>query len=96
MMQDLLQKLADRIQNTYFGKYRGFVSDNHDPEYRARLRLTVPSLPGEGVTDWALPCLPCGGLNGQQQITMPEVGTQVWVEFEEGDLTRPIWTGTFK
>ncbi|WP_422699207.1 phage baseplate assembly protein V, partial [Desulfosarcina cetonica] len=25
----------------------------------------------------------------------PEVGAQVWVEFEAGNLNQPIWTGTF-
>jgi len=94
-MQDLLQQLADRIQNTYYGKYRGFVSDNHDPEHRARLRLTVPSLLGEEVTGWALPCMPYGGLKDQGQFTVPEIGAQLWVEFEEGELAHPIWTGTF-
>jgi len=94
-MQDLLQKIAHRVQNTYYGKYRGFVSDNNDPEHRARLRLTVPSVLGEAVTGWALPCMPFGGLADQGQFTVPEAGAQVWVEFEEGELAQPIWTGTF-
>jgi len=94
-MQDLLQKIAHRMQNTYYGKYRGFVSDHNDPEHRARLRLTVPSLLGEEITGWALPCMPFGGLADQGQFTVPEIGAQIWVEFEEGELAHPIWTGTF-
>ena len=94
-MQDLLQKIAHRVQNTYYGKYRGFVADNNDPEHRARLRLTVPSVLGEEVTGWALPCMPFGGLADQGQFTVPEPGAQVWVEFEEGELAHPIWTGVF-
>ncbi|MBN4077023.1 hypothetical protein JYT48_01995 [Mariprofundus ferrooxydans] len=94
-MQDLLQKIAHRVQNTYYGKYRGFVSNHEDPEHRARLRLTVPSVLGEEVTGWALPCMPFGGLANQGQFTVPEVGAQVWVEFEEGELAQPIWVGSF-
>ncbi|MDX8391062.1 MAG: phage baseplate assembly protein V [Mariprofundaceae bacterium] len=94
-MQDLLQKIAHRVQNTYYGKYRGFVSDNEDPEHRARLRLMVPSVLGEEITGWALPCMPFGGLADQGQFTVPEPTAQVWVEFEEGELKHPIWTGTF-
>ncbi len=94
-MQELLNQLAARVQNKYYGKYRGFVFDNEDPEHRARLCLTVPSVLGEEVTGWALPCLPFGGMADQGLFTVPEPGAQVWVEFEEGELSNPIWTGTF-
>jgi uncharacterized protein involved in type VI secretion and phage assembly len=83
-----------RSQRTY-GKYRGFVVDNADPELRGRVKLQVPALLGDQATDWALPCLPCGGLADQGWFWVPEVGAQVWVEFEGGDLAHPIWTGTF-
>ena len=26
-------------------------------------------------------------------LTLPENGSTIWVEFEGGDVTRPIWTG---
>jgi len=94
-MGDLLSNIAHRIQNTYYGKYRGVVSDNHDPENRARLRLTVPSVLGDEITDWALPCMPIVGAVDQGIFVVPEVGVPIWVEFEEGELARPIWTGTF-
>jgi phage baseplate assembly protein gpV len=94
-VEDLLVQLAQRVQNKYFGKYRGFVVDNQDPRHLARLRLRVPSVLGATELDWALPCLPFGGLADQGLFTVPEVGAQVWVEFEEGELSAPIWTGTF-
>lgn len=78
-----------------FGKYRGFVTDNADPDKLGRIKLQVPALLGEQATDWALPCLPCGGLANQGFLCVPDVGAQVWVEFEGGDLAYPIWTGTF-
>ena len=46
-------------------------------------------------TDWALPCLPYGGFDQQGMFMVPQVDAQVWVEFEEGDIHRPIWVGTF-
>lgn len=94
-MDDVVTQLSRELQRRVYGKYRGFVSDNDDPEKRARLRLTVPSLLGAEVTGWALPCLPFGGLAGQGWFAVPEAGAQVWVEFEEGDVSRPVWTGTF-
>ena len=94
-MEELLLKLAKQFQNKYFGKYRGFVVDNDDPEQRGRLRLSVPSVLGEAQTGWALPCLPFGGLADQGFFMVPEAGAQVWVEFEAGNISQPIWTGTF-
>jgi uncharacterized protein involved in type VI secretion and phage assembly len=94
-MDELLRELTRQVQNKYYGKYRGFVSDNSDPDQVGRLRVTVPSVLGDTVTGWALPCLPFGGLADQGLFIIPEVGAQVWVEFEEGELSHPIWAGTF-
>ena len=95
MPEELLQQLVRQVQNKYYGKYRGFVVDNNDPEQLGRLKVRVPSILGNTVTGWALPCLPFGGLADQGLFLVPEVGAQVWVEFEEGELSHPIWTGTF-
>lgn len=88
----LAQTLRER---RVYGKYRGFVADNNDPEKLGRIKLTVPALLGQETSDWALPCMPCGGLADQGWFCVPEVGAQVWVEFEAGDLHHPIWVGTF-
>ncbi|MCB1745300.1 MAG: phage tail protein [Gammaproteobacteria bacterium] len=94
-MDETVRRVIEHVQRKYYGKYRGFVTDNEDPEHRARLRLRVPSVLGEEESGWALPCLPFGGLSGQGQYMVPEPGAQVWIEFEEGELSHPIWTGTF-
>jgi uncharacterized protein involved in type VI secretion and phage assembly len=94
-MDDLLLQLARQYKDRYYGKYRGFVTDNNDPEKLGRLRLMVPSVLGEAQTGWALPSLPFGGLADQGFFVIPEVDAQVWVEFEAGNVDQPIWTGTF-
>lgn len=94
-IDEVLTQVTRAVQSRAYGKYRGFVADNEDPEKRARLRLSVPSVLGTETTGWALPCLPFGGLADQGWFAVPEVGAQVWVEFEEGNISRPIWTGTF-
>jgi hypothetical protein len=94
-MDEVLTQVSRAVQRRTYGKYRGFVVDNADPEKRARMRLTVPSVLGTEVTGWALPCVPFGGLADQGWFAVPEIDAQVWVEFEEGDVSRPIWTGTF-
>jgi hypothetical protein len=66
------------------------IVDNTDPAALGRVRADVPRL---GIkTEWALPCLPPTGLSCGL-LTVPAVGRQVWVEFEEGDITKPVWTG---
>lgn len=96
MDEQLLVEVVEYVRSRYYGKYRGFVVDNADPEKRGRLRLSVPAVLGEDVeTSWALPCMPFGGLADQGLFLVPEVDSQVWVEFEGGDLSHPIWVGTF-
>lgn len=92
---NLLERAVLRQEGKYFGKYRGFVADDKDPEKRARLKLTVPTVLGEATSTWALPCLPYGGANGIGFVAVPPVGAQVLVEFMEGDISTPLWTGTF-
>ena len=94
-MEETLRQIAAGLDQKLFGKYRGFVSDNSDPDKRGRLRLLIPSVLGTEISDWALPCFPLGGLEDQGLFTIPEIDAQVWVEFEEGDIHCPIWTGTF-
>ncbi len=57
-MEELLLQLARQYQNKYYGKYRGFVADNDDPQQLGRLRVIVPSVLGEAETGWALPSFP--------------------------------------
>ena len=94
-MEETVIRLAQYIDEKRFGKYRGIVTDNKDPQKRGRMKLHVPSVLADQDTDWALPCLPYGGFDQQGMFMIPQVGAQVWVEFEEGDIHRPIWVGTF-
>ncbi len=94
-MEELLAELAEQVRNRYYGKYRGVVTDKDDPQQLGRVQVQVPAVLGEEVSLWALPCMPHGGLRGEGLFTVPEVGAQVWVEFEGGDMEYPIWTGTF-
>ncbi|TRD16108.1 phage baseplate assembly protein V [Palleronia caenipelagi] len=91
----ILENILTRQDKTYYGKYRAFVVDNKDPERRGRIKLTIPSVLGAEPSDWALPCMPYGGGPDFGMLTVPPVDAQVVVEFLEGDVSSPIWTGTF-
>lgn len=75
----------------FYGKFRGTVINNVDPQQIGRVQVTVPDIsiiPGT----WAMPSFP---VTGKQMgvWALPQIGTGVWVEFEGGELDYPIWTG---
>jgi type VI secretion system (T6SS) baseplate-like injector VgrG len=78
----------------YYGKYRGTVVENIDPEQIGRVLLQVPDVLGETPSSWALPCVPAAGIQSGVFV-VPPIGSQIWVEFEQGDPDYPIWTGGF-
>jgi uncharacterized protein involved in type VI secretion and phage assembly len=90
---DLLPLLLEHVRSRYFGKYRGTVVANDDPTQRARLKVRVPAVLGE-LELWAMPCVPYAGPS-VGWMSLPPVGAGVWVEFEAGDPSFPIWVGCF-
>jgi hypothetical protein len=73
-----------------YGKYRGTIVSSVDPLQLGRVQLSIPDVLGAQISDWALPCLPPGPVT-----VLPPVGALVWVEFERGDPSQPIWCGLF-
>ena len=91
--RELMNEMLRIMDECFFGKYRGIVTDNKDPTGRGRLEVIVPAVMGDRKV-WALPCASYGGGN-MGMYTIPEVDTGVWVEFEAGDPSYPIWVGCF-
>jgi uncharacterized protein involved in type VI secretion and phage assembly len=80
------------MSHKLFGKYRATVLDNVDPQQMGRILVSCPSVLGETPSSWAMPCFP---VTGPQMGTwwLPQIGAGVWVEFEQGDVDFPIWSG---
>lgn len=78
----------------YFGKYRGTVLNNVDPMQKGRLMVQVPDVSGLIPSTWAMPCFP---FTGKQMgaYMLPQIGSGVWVEFEQGNPDYPIWSGAW-
>jgi uncharacterized protein involved in type VI secretion and phage assembly len=88
----LLQELLERVRSRHYGKYRGTVTDVDATTMR--VKVSVPdALPGVDA-GWAMPCVPYAGPQ-VGFLMLPEVGSGVWVEFEGGDVSYPVWTGCF-
>jgi hypothetical protein len=78
----------------YYGKYRGTVLQNVDPMQMGRIQVIVPDVSAVLPSSWAMPCVPIAGKQ-MGSYFVPQIGSGVWVEFEQGDPDYPIWTGCF-
>jgi hypothetical protein len=87
-----IAELLERQTDRFYGKYRGLVVVNVDPLNQGRLKAVVPEILGVIPSSWALPCTPYAGTMAGL-FTVPMIGTGVWIEFEAGDPSRPVWTG---
>ena len=74
----------------FFGIYRGVVQDNADPLGKGRVKLRIPQVLFEAITDWAW-AKDAHGVH----VDPPVIGQGVWVQFEGGDPSFPVWVGTF-
>jgi uncharacterized protein involved in type VI secretion and phage assembly len=92
MNEQAMLDVLDRLRNRFFGKYRGSVTDV-DPT-TLRIKAKVPAVLANQATGWCEPCVPYAGA-GVGMAFLPEVGSGVWIEFEGGDVSYPIWVGCY-
>jgi hypothetical protein len=92
----------ERFCGRYYGTYPGRVIDNRDPENRFRVRATCPAInmPDEENVPggfWIRPDMDGMGDdkdgNGSGIFWPPEEGAIIWVKFEWGNPSRPIYSG---
>ena len=76
-----------------YGKFRGKVLSTEDLTMGARLLCEVPALPAM-LLNWAMPCVPYAGPE-QGFFALPPEGADVWIEFEQGNPDKPIWSGCY-
>jgi uncharacterized protein involved in type VI secretion and phage assembly len=92
MNEERLARFVSDTERKHWGKYRAFVENRNDPKKLGRLKVKVPHLLGDVATGWAWPVVPYAGAN-VGFFSIPAVGDMVWVEFLDGELDQPIWTG---
>lgn len=92
--------------NMYNGMVRGTVINNDDTENnRGRCKVYIPGIYPEKFKEnngellpWAEPCQPlfCGGggnYHNNGTFQCPDIGSTVWLFFENNDIQRPIMFG---
>jgi phage baseplate assembly protein gpV len=72
------------------GAYRGIVVDTRDPANRDRIKVILPAITGDSISEWIPPMVSAG------YVVIPSPGEQVWVLFEAGDVNLPLWLGSTK
>ena len=96
----ILDALGNEGQNVRqaFGVASGIVTNNQDPDEQGRVKLRFPWLSDDNETDWVRIVTLMAG-SGRGTFFLPEVGDEVLVAFEHGDINQPyvigaLWNGT--
>jgi len=92
MNEQILQDVIETQRGRFYGKYRGTVTQVDAGTMR--IKAKVPAVLGSTESGWALPCVPYAG-DSVGFAFLPEVDSAVWIEFEGGNVSFPIWTGGF-
>lgn len=93
MNEEAFLEILERMRSRFYGKYRGAVTEVEEGK-RGRIKAKVPAVLGEQTTGWCMPCVPYAGKEVGFAF-LPEVGSGVWIEFEGGDVSYPIWSGCY-
>lgn len=93
-ISDSVKDYLNDLDDDYEGLYIGTVIDNKDPEKFGRCKVRVHGLHDNFSSDelpWSIPEFPLAfGVKGSFMV--PEIGTVVYVKFDDGDLYEPIYS----
>lgn len=90
--EDLIANLDELTRGRYWGKYRATVENPNDEDKLGRITVKCPDVYGDMESPWAYPVSPFAG-PGYGWFMLPKQGDGVWIEFEGGQVSRPIWSG---
>lgn len=74
----------------YYGKYKAIVLKVDETNMEIKVRCS--EIFGEYESPWCIPCIP---FSDDPNQFMPSVGDNVWIEFQGGKCSSPIWCGTW-
>jgi hypothetical protein len=83
---------ATMARKLVYGIHQGIVDAANDPDQLGRLKVRVPSVLGDTATRWARPCV-ADANRSAATFNPPPVGTPIWIQFEGGDTSMPVWLG---
>src|SRR5438270_5492912 len=94
------KETASGHESSGYGVEVGIVSNVQDPQQLGRIKVQIPRLPTGPESDWARVAQPAAGA-GRGFYWLPEVGDEVLIAFELGQVNRPyvigaLWNGKDK
>ncbi|MDQ3908749.1 MAG: phage baseplate assembly protein V [Acidobacteriota bacterium] len=97
LFEVLAEERDDGAASRVAGVVVGVVTNNKDEEGLGRVKVKFPWLSDEDESNWARVAAPMAG-NGTGVYFLPEVGDEVLVAFEQGDVRFPyvvgaLWNG---
>jgi hypothetical protein len=95
--QKHIAALTDTVESRFFGKYRAIVTDvvtdtGKEREQMGYITVQIPEI----YFDCTIPLVkPCVSFAGERCgfFAFPKKEDRIWIEFEGGDQSRPIWSG---
>ena len=97
LLQSLRKKIAEtpspNRQERNNNVVVGIVENNIDLEQCGRVQVSFPHLSDSNLSHWARIATPMAG-SGAGMYFLPDIGDEVLVEFEHGDIDRPIILGS--
>jgi uncharacterized protein involved in type VI secretion and phage assembly len=88
----LVSQGAGAGRERFYGVAFAIVTDNDDPSQMGRVKVTYPWLSDDAESYWARVAAPGAGKN-YGVVWIPQVGDEVLVAFEHGDIMFPVVLG---
>jgi molybdopterin-binding protein len=91
--EDQLVELSEWRNEHYYGIYRGTVESVEEGDNLGIISVKIPDVFGPGHTvSRVRPCSPFAG-DKHGFVAIPEPGDGVWIQFEAGKTSLPVWIG---
>ena len=91
--EDQLVELAEWRNEHYYGIYRGTVESVEEGDNLGIISVKIPDVFGPTHTvSRVRPCSPFAG-DKHGFVAIPEPGDGVWIQFEAGKTSLPVWIG---
>lgn len=89
ILKDMANQGTEKI-GLFYSVYRGIVLHNEDPNKLGGIKVMVPGVIEEDTGYWASPIGNFAG-KGYGLHIIPAIGSVVYVMFEMGDPSKPLW-----
>jgi hypothetical protein len=92
-ISDSIEDAVDKLQGKFYGVVTGKVINLLDPMSLGRVQVQLPFIDSIDLSPWARIALPMAGY-GHGSYFIPNIGDEVLVAFEHGDVSSPYIIGS--